>query len=309
MNDAYTGIRLTAIPGPFTEHTETDTTTGNAFFDVFPLSEGLLTTYQYKETYVSWFYSSHITTKDSGIVEYFVTDSSVMNDSTIVWLVHQKLNLLHWIYRQSPPFDTIYSIVDSSFTTLTEFTTRRHELQCSIHTWSFPTLFGIPVFRFSESPQTLIEQKFSNCMTYADPTNYDSLWFSVDSGLTCRIVSQCIDNDDWGSAFWRNSRLISRTLASTRESNALPKQSVLFSNYPNPFNPSTIFKFRISNFGFVSLKIYDILGREVAKLVNEVMQPGEYSVKWDASNNPSGVYYYRLITGDFAAIKKMVLLR
>jgi hypothetical protein len=90
---------------------------------------------------------------------------------------------------------------------------------------------------------------------------------------------------------------------------ALPSEPVLFQNYPNPFNPATNFGFRISKFGFVSLKVYDVLGREVATLVSEVKQPGRYSVTWDAGGMPSGVYFYRLYAGSFVDVKKMLLVR
>jgi hypothetical protein len=87
-------------------------------------------------------------------------------------------------------------------------------------------------------------------------------------------------------------------------------------NYPNPFNPTTNFEFRIpaspagrSNFGFVSLKVYDILGSEVAVLVNEVKQPGTYKIKFDAGRIPSGTYFYQLKSGDYLETKKMILMR
>ncbi|MDP2208243.1 MAG: T9SS type A sorting domain-containing protein [Bacteroidota bacterium] len=80
-----------------------------------------------------------------------------------------------------------------------------------------------------------------------------------------------------------------------------PDNFILEQNYPNPFNPSTNFKFSIARRSggiatsqLTTLKVYDVLGREVATLLNEVMQPGEYSVKWDAEGVPSGVYFYRL---------------
>lgn len=72
----------------------------------------------------------------------------------------------------------------------------------------------------------------------------------------------------------------------------------LSQNYPNPFNPKTNFGFRISDFGFVSLKVYDVFGREVATLVNEKKQPGEYEVEWNADGFASGVYFYRLTNYD-----------
>jgi hypothetical protein len=89
----------------------------------------------------------------------------------------------------------------------------------------------------------------------------------------------------------------------------LPVSPILYQNYPNPFNPVTHFGFEISNFGFVSLKIFDLLGREVASLVNEKLGPGTYTRQWDATGFASGVYFFRLQTGSFLETKKLVLLR
>ncbi len=79
--------------------------------------------------------------------------------------------------------------------------------------------------------------------------------------------------------------------------------------YPNPFNPTANFQFSISQLQFVSLKVYDALGREVATLLNEVKLPGEYKVEWNAAGVASGVYYYRLMGGGIALTKKIVLLK
>ena len=85
-------------------------------------------------------------------------------------------------------------------------------------------------------------------------------------------------------------------------------------NYPNPFNPSTIIRFRIKDARFVTLKVFDMLGKEIATLVNEKLQPGEYEVPFSInqfSNNqlPSGVYFNRLTTGGFSETKKMILIK
>jgi len=89
----------------------------------------------------------------------------------------------------------------------------------------------------------------------------------------------------------------------------VPTSYNLEQNYPNPFNPMTNIKFQMPNSGFVQLKIFNLLGQEVATLVNEKLQPGTYKVDWDATNYPSGVYYYKLIAGDYAETKKMVLIK
>jgi hypothetical protein len=76
----------------------------------------------------------------------------------------------------------------------------------------------------------------------------------------------------------------------------MPIEYALAQNYPNPFNPSTAIRYQLPAVSFVTLKVYDNLGREVATLLNEVKQPGYYTVQWDASGVASGVYYYRLQT-------------
>jgi Secretion system C-terminal sorting domain len=80
-------------------------------------------------------------------------------------------------------------------------------------------------------------------------------------------------------------------------------------NYPNPFNPSTSIQYRVSSISNVSLKVYDVLGNEVATLVNEEKPAGSYEVKFDAAGLSSGIYFYSLIAGNFAATKKMLLLK
>jgi hypothetical protein len=80
-------------------------------------------------------------------------------------------------------------------------------------------------------------------------------------------------------------------------------------NYPNPFNPVTSIQYAIANKQFVKLIVYDVLGNEIAVLVNEEKPAGKYEVSWNASNLASGVYIYRLQSGLFVSSKKMMLLR
>jgi hypothetical protein len=80
-------------------------------------------------------------------------------------------------------------------------------------------------------------------------------------------------------------------------------------NYPNPFNPSTTISYELPNAGFVSLKIYDITGKEVASLVNINHEAGFFSIKFDASKLSSGIYFYKINAGEFTAVKKLVLMK
>ena len=89
----------------------------------------------------------------------------------------------------------------------------------------------------------------------------------------------------------------------------LPVSFTLSQNYPNPFNPSTQIQFSIAQAGFVSLKVYDMLGREVATLVHQELTPSSYSITWDATNVASGVYLYKLDAGNYSVAKKMVLMK
>jgi photosystem II stability/assembly factor-like uncharacterized protein len=103
--------------------------------------------------------------------------------------------------------------------------------------------------------------------------------------------------------------------AITQLGNEVPEEFSLSQNYPNPFNPITNIKFNIPLLRGVSagrgvlLVIYDALGKEIKQLVNEELSPGIYEVSWDASNYPSGVYFYKLSSSEVSFIRKMVLIK
>ena len=98
------------------------------------------------------------------------------------------------------------------------------------------------------------------------------------------------------------------TLVEQNESTK-PQKFALLQNYPNPFNPTTAISYQLSAFSHVNLKVFDMLGRKVATLVKEVKPAGTYNLQWDASNFPSGIYFYQLTAGGFTQIKKMVLVK
>ncbi len=110
-----------------------------------------------------------------------------------------------------------------------------------------------------------------------------------------------------GWAYWTDSTNI--IITGIREGAAQPLTYRLEQNYPNPFNPATEISYQLSAFSQVTLKVYDVLGREVATLVNEQKQAGKYEVEFNAASLPSGVYYYRITAGNFTDVKKMLLLK
>ena len=96
-----------------------------------------------------------------------------------------------------------------------------------------------------------------------------------------------------------------------REENktTISSEFMLSQNYPNPYNPSTKINYSISNSGIVILKVYDVLGKEVATLINEEKHSGNYEVEFNADNLTSGIYFYTLKAGEFVSTKKMILLK
>ena len=88
-----------------------------------------------------------------------------------------------------------------------------------------------------------------------------------------------------------------------------PNQFSLEQNYPNPFNPLTVIRYQLPVQGHVSLKVFNVLGQEVAALVDGMQEAGFKSVKWDASGVPSGIYFYRIQAGGFVQTLKLLLIR
>lgn len=169
---------------------------------------------------------------------------------------------------------------------------------------------------------------YSDSALIMKTTNGGANWFRQNGGkygLYCIYFTD--ENSDWAVG---DSGTILKTTNSGGPigikpiSNIVPKEFKLYQNYPNPFNPTTTIEFEIPtplnpppahggiNSGgtqIVRLIIYDILGREIATLVNEELKAGVYKVDFDGSNYSSGVYFYRLSTADFTGTKKMILLR
>ncbi len=116
-------------------------------------------------------------------------------------------------------------------------------------------------------------------------------------------------NPDSSDPAWVEANILILNVNGENKNSQVPMHYNLSQNYPNPFNPSTEIRFQIANSGLVTLKIYDVLGREVKTLVNEYKPAGIYNIKFDASNFPSGVYFYKLTSKNFSTVKKMILLK
>ena len=130
------------------------------------------------------------------------------------------------------------------------------------------------------------------------------------SGRTYYWRVRAYDGSGWGSwsDFWLFTTLSYGHDSPPNENNA-PAVFSISQNYPNPFNPSTVITFSLPEQTFVKLAVYNVLGQEIALLENEIKNAGNYGVRWNAENIPSGVYIYKITAGNFEKTMKMILLK
>jgi hypothetical protein len=156
-----------------------------------------------------------------------------------------------------------------------------------------------------------------NFVTTKYASNGDQEWIAVCSnGSPCGTASDAAGNvyvggtsNIDGESFFTLIKYVQKPTPVNNESNSLPIRHTLRQNFPNPFNPETNVEFRIVNCELVKLSVYDVLGREVAVLVDEEKPAGAYTATWDASGMPSGIYFYRLTAGEFTQTRKMMLMK
>ena len=151
----------------------------------------------------------------------------------------------------------------------------------------------------------------------------DGIYSSMDTGKTWQLYGQGIPPgvsvnslllDENGYLYaGTSSGVVYKSALSTvgvaKVPTSIPYTWMLEQNYPNPFNPSTLINYQISTLSKVSLKVYDLLGREIVTLINEEQSAGPHMVKWDASHVATGVYFYMLAAGGFVQTKKMLLMK
>jgi hypothetical protein len=141
-------------------------------------------------------------------------------------------------------------------------------------------------------------------------SDYD---FAVPSGGTVDFTHEIFDNT--GSSHPNDGfdatvyTLDFSGITDVENADQLPQNYALDQNYPNPFNPATTITYAVPQNSFISLRVVDILGNEVQTLVNETKSAGTYTVSFDATSVPSGVYFYTLEAGNFVSSKKMLLIK
>jgi len=179
--------------------------------------------------------------------------------------------------------------------------------------WNYAGLFSLPLY--------CIYSYLTNL--FAGLTG-DGINLSIDNGLTWEPVNEGLPSPvspqslltsgdkiflaaHYDGLYWRPlSELVSSVPGSD---NDVPTDYSLFQNYPNPFNPDTKINYSVPQYSQVQIKVFDVLGNEIAILANEEKPVGTYEINWNAESIPSGVYFYQLKAGDFVSTKKMTLLK
>ncbi len=174
-----------------------------------------------------------------------------------------------------------------------------------VATMSFPVSFG---FRTDSEGWAPIGPDLGFLFT----TDFGENWSLIPTPDSAYVTNISFPDSSHGYAVGINGTILKYTYQKPNEviANAGDIGSFhLDQNYPNPFNPITSISYRVSSAGMVSLKVYNILGKEVASLVNEYKPEGSYTVEFDGSNLASGVYLYRMHAGEYSAVRKMLLVK
>ncbi len=278
----------------------------DSLYDLFPLTKGMQYTYTYQFIDTLYHVSDLVSMRnDSGSVNYTIKDS-ILNGNEINWLVEQKeAFLIHYV---NPETDTTYWIEKVDEFNLIESLNGNHQVSAyppldsynyiNIYSpWYLPT--GDSIYRYRNTSAFLTLYNY-----YYD---YDSLWFDY-NGLYKRITFISFEANHREYSYTTIS-LDSNIVGILNQKHNLPELFNLSQNYPNPFNPSTTINYEIPKSGLVTIKIYDVLGREVETLVNEEKNSGKYKVEFDGSKLSSGVYFYKITTNNFSETKKMLLMK
>jgi photosystem II stability/assembly factor-like uncharacterized protein len=143
--------------------------------------------------------------------------------------------------------------------------------------------------------------------------NMGATWSEIGSGIAPNQFIYALGQNNsylfagtYSSGLWR--RPISEVTLGV-ENNSVPESFILGQNYPNPFNPTTVISYQVPAYSHVTISVYDVLGKEVIKLVDEEKSQGNYKVNFNARNLPSGVYFYRIISGAYTQTNKMMLIK
>ncbi len=275
--------------------------------DLFPLSQGSV--FRYKLFESSSFAgdvgteSNYLKTTE-GIANIKIV-SAIISSDTIKWNIEETDSLRYLEYHGT----VVTPVIDSIYTKKIQY--RAFEALADSHNISLPDyskIWNIPTqFHRYAGKENLYNQTVSNSDDLGSWN--DTLVFNTGVGLTYHYSSSGRGQTSYSQDVFSAKLIDFYPVKVQAEINPNAKKIFLEQNYPNPFNPNTTIKYSIPNAGIVSVKVFDVLGKEVAELVNEIKSAGSYSVDFNASNLPSGVYFYCLKSGGFVESKKLILIK
>jgi hypothetical protein len=242
-----------------------------------------------------------IVVDDSNLTSITYILNSLLQEQDYFWHVKSK-NLAGWgDWSDNWQFKSTSAFIDLTFPNGSE--TWETDTSLVIY-WDFNTTdsVNIDLYKNDAFYKTIVDSFYSTTGGYRW-----TLPDSIPSGTDYKIKISSIDNSIEDMS--ENNFTIINTSTDVERTNALITDFKLGQNYPNPFNPITNIEFNVADFGLVSLKVYNVLGKEITTLVNEEKPAGSYVVSFDASNFPSGVYFYTLKAGSFSQTRKMLLLK
>jgi hypothetical protein len=288
--------------------------------DVFPLKTGLTWIYQYQYRYSCYNnFGEGSNSSDSGTVKYSIVDS-LSNADSVSWHIKTIQDFFVRSHSAYPVFDTTYSYKDTSSFVLLETLAGNHQLfvenvfYYANPIWKFMIQYpdSQKIFKYQStdllgrsSIQTTTQGLFGS---FPIPISFS---FVKDTGVV-QMFGSAYGICGGHSSFSVNCSLLSKDLTSVSESTNqqnVEAQFILYQNYPNPFNPSTLISYYLPKSVFVSLKVFDVCGREVQLLYNGFQSRGSHTLRFNASYLPTGIYFYQLKTGSFMQSKPLVIIK
>jgi hypothetical protein len=269
--------------------------------DVFPIRLGMQYSYAHQAESISndEIYTSG--TRDSGLVEYVVFDSTAVSDSAIVWWAKEILSLRRRLYN-SLLMDSTFWVYDTLAVQLQEQTYGKHELSCPGRIWSFPP--GV-MYRYQDSSFHVIYREWDSLFVRGG----DTLWLQNTSGLYKRRARSFEQRGYMHINRTLEADLLNVPLSVRNTGIKRPTIAFLKQNYPNPFNSETIIEYELQGRSQILLRLYNILGELIAIVEEGERDAGLHSIRLSADRLPSGIFFYELRADRFWSVMKLAVTK
>jgi len=302
LNSHYSNS-FTSVTPSSTPYYSSDFSSSNVAFTFTEFIEGVIAD--------GWQYS----TQNPGdyLMDGVVIKSAIGTDTFLIKSIYSPTQLLLPLpFTFDDQWGSVFTITNTTYYNGVPFTTiiANHTETVSVDAYGPMTMPGGTVLQ-------ALRVRRDDRYTSPSPPFYVrtiSYSFMTKSGAVVEVVASDTSSPNSGTIQTDGVTWSSTNISGVEDENGIPAQYSLSQNYPNPFNPVTIIKYSIpavetQNFASVQLKVYDVLGNEVATLVNEEKPAGSYEVKFNASQLSSGIYFYKLQAGNYSEMKKMILMK